>query len=367
MIIITYVSHYYCKIKSKDHSKYNLSIPALCIEKNEAKKYLNNSVLQSIVLARMIATKNPFDKVSKGLIIFLQIFFESVLVFSAILCATRFVQLCMYEKILMSYGKFSFFFFFLCIFFFDYFNFFYLFFILLIANILFILIWIDPFLFWRIFTTNADYYIFIYLAAIMVGSGFTLCLMNLITIILKISAKDNFEIFIVIIGLFFIVLISIMNIMKIVYNQKWHPNRIPISYFNTAYSVVMFLFFSIGSAILLMKFKMFSHLKKSENETKKKKKPRKYLRLGLSFCTLGGSALFSVVLWVLAANEISYRNTSVALTLLSFAVTGTLLASLSASMMFVPSKKKTKKKYRKFGTNESSSNQTTKIKKSTKK
>ena len=110
--MIAQISWYFCKAKARDHDKYNLTIPALCIESTEARKYLNNSVLQNIVFAKMIATKNPYDEIKKGVVIFLQIFFESILVFSAVLCAYRFVQLWMYEKRKISYGKLTFLFFF---------------------------------------------------------------------------------------------------------------------------------------------------------------------------------------------------------------------------------------------------------------
>ena len=206
------------------------------------------------------------------------------------------------------------------------------------ANFLFFVMWVDPYVYWRIFTKYAEYFRVIYLGFILVGSGFILCLMNLISVILKIYVKEQLEIFSIIFGVCLILLITIVNILKIVYLEKWEPNKIQANNINGSISVVLFVVFAIGSAVLLRMFKKFSTLKSEKNKNQKKK----YLRLGLSFCTLGGSALFSVTLWFLAESSVSKLNIYISFTVLSFSVLGTLLASLSAVLMFVPTKKKEK-------------------------
>ena len=183
---------------------------------------------------------------------------------------------------------------------------------------------------------NLNYFFFFYKRAfILVGAGFILCLMNLIGIILRISAKDQYETVSIIFGSTLIVLIAIMNTLQIIYFEKWDPSKIPISYFNGGISLFLLVVFSIGSTFLFLRFKNFSRLKTESGSLRR----YKYLRLGLSFFTLGTSTLFSVFVWFFAANNVDGTKTSISFVVISFAVTGTLLASLSSALMFVPSRK----------------------------
>ena len=107
--MMTDSSWFVCKSKAKDHKKYNLTIPALCVEAFIARKYINFTSLQTVMIAKLEANKHKYDNIKKGVVIFLQIFFNTLALFSALLCLYRFIQLSLYDTKKISFGKFSFF------------------------------------------------------------------------------------------------------------------------------------------------------------------------------------------------------------------------------------------------------------------
>lgn len=98
VILVAQFSWFFCRVKSRDHHKYNITIPAVCIEQDLAEKYLNASALKRIVYTRFSGNQNKLDKLNKGAIIFLQIFFLANLFAAVVLCAIRFIQFNFFSK-----------------------------------------------------------------------------------------------------------------------------------------------------------------------------------------------------------------------------------------------------------------------------
>jgi hypothetical protein len=186
------------------------------------------------------------------------------------------------------------------------------------------------------YITFAEYYRLVYISFIFTGTGFLFCFLNIAVIVLKMYQKGNLEKLAIIICCLFILFVTLINILKIVYLENWYPNSIQANNINASCSLISFAFFSVFGAFLLIKIKEFSSLKTTYAE----KQNKKYFRLILSLCTLDISALFSAALWFMAESSVSKTDISVSFTIIAFGAVGSLFASLSAAFMFVPSMKK---------------------------
>lgn len=91
---------FFCRLKSSNSEKYNISIPTYCIEYDEFKNNnITTSDLGSGLKVEMYTSKNIYNNINSGVVIFFQIFYLSSLLICMVLLSIRFVQFNLLSKL----------------------------------------------------------------------------------------------------------------------------------------------------------------------------------------------------------------------------------------------------------------------------
>lgn len=328
-IVITSTQWLYCRIKSEDNSDHNLTIPAVCINKEDADLYFNHSSYSSGIIADFSSnTYNVFDDFQNGAMIFLQVFAMSCHLFSLVLCTIRMIQFAKKREKKHYYTTVVLIFMFLgnnrisllsTTFFVRLTSLFTQLFLFLNyeANSLLFACWVDPYNYHGVINTWPTTFIFISLSFAFEGISFILLSITLSGTILKIYGRDKLMFIPLVIGVCLIVFLVGSNLAYIILVIEWCPCELNISFINSIIMALMTVYFYVGGISLMIIFKSISSKNESGNQ---KEKNRAYFRLAFWIVVIAIAASIIVVAFPLNASGLSVKP--------SFLVTLVFLSSM---------------------------------------
>ena len=286
------------------------------MEADDVMRYMNATELSSPLVASFVNLGSSYDEFNRGVLIFLQVFFISLLLAGVLMHVIKALSF-LREKQYKALAP-------------------YLHFFLIMANMLLAISWIDPEGYYGVFSIFGDGLELSYSSSCLHTVGFCLIHLSITRTIFKIETKKKLVVVSFVVTVFLILVTVIGTIVYFVCYERYNLNfNYPV--LGATVVSILTLSYLISALYLFFKFCSFSSI----SSTNRKDINKRYTIMAICLTILGMASSLRIAVWLILSvnNSVSFSTTVTDLVIGSISE---ILTSIGVFFIFQPIHKEEK-------------------------